>query len=305
MRALLAALCLSLGACATMGPRTTDSAMVSGNFCTQNQLFDARQQDRMLRFAATARDELNEAGADIALISRSGLDLDRLGVIYSHSGIGLRQAGEDRWDVRQLYYACDEGRPRLYDQGLTGFMFGTDKANGARLSIVWLPAQQAQQLHRAAADKTRALRLLAATYSANAYPFSTRYQNCNQWVAEMLAAAFGDLPDDEDLRARAQQWLLRNGYQPDPLELDSYLLKTVASMSPLIHLDDHPEQLRSGLKFQLSLPRSIETFVRQRMPQAQRVELCHDDNRIVIRRGWTPLDAHCTAGPADRLIALN
>ena len=46
---------------------------------------------------------------------------------------------------------------------------------------------EAAVIEQAALDKNQALQLLGATYSANAYAFSQKYQNCNQWVAELLA----------------------------------------------------------------------------------------------------------------------
>ena len=64
------------------------------------------------------------------------------------------------------------------------------------------PAECRSALERAARDNRQALSLLGATYSANAYPFSLQYQNCNQWVAEMLAAAWGALAAATTARAR-------------------------------------------------------------------------------------------------------
>ena len=123
--------------------------------------------------------------------------------------MSLRASSNTPWSVRQLYFACDERRPRLFDQGLAGFVFGTDDPSVGYVSIVWLPRERAAALERAALDNARALRLLAADYSANAYPFSLRYQNCNQWVVELLAPAWGCLDDGEALRTRAQGWLVR------------------------------------------------------------------------------------------------
>ena len=42
----------------------------------------ATQQDRLLRFAAVVKDELERSGRSVALIARSGLDLSRFGVRY-------------------------------------------------------------------------------------------------------------------------------------------------------------------------------------------------------------------------------
>ncbi|HET7548900.1 MAG TPA: DUF2145 domain-containing protein, partial [Usitatibacter sp.] len=166
----------------------------------------ARQEDRLLRFAALIKQQLDASGAKVALIARSGVDLSRFGLRYSHAGVSLKANGNAPWSVRQLYYACDERRSRLYDQGLSGFLFGTDDPDEGYVSIVLPEGAAAATLEHAALDTSLGLHLLAASYSANAYPFSVSYQNCNQWVAELLASAWGALDDGPGLRERAQGW---------------------------------------------------------------------------------------------------
>jgi hypothetical protein len=170
------------------------AASTSQRFCDRPLPLSAQQQDRLLQVAALVRRELEASGDDVALISRSGLNLQRFGIRYSHAGLSLKTNDGVPWSVRQLYYACDERRPRLFDQGLAGFLFGTDDPEVGYVSIVWMPKPQAAEVERAAQDKARALRLISARYSANAYPFSLRYQNCNQWVAELLATAWVRTP---------------------------------------------------------------------------------------------------------------
>ena len=265
----------------------------------------APQQDRLLRVAAIVRQELEGSGQTVALISRSGLDLRRFGVRYSHAGVSLQASDNAPWSVRQLYYACDERRPRLFDQGLAGFLFGTDDPAVGYVSIVLMPRDAAAALERTALDKARALRLLAATYSANAYPFSLRYQNCNQWVMELLATAWGALDDADGLRAHAQAWLADHGYAPPPIEVGSHLLMFAAGFVPWIRFDDHPEDDRFALHFRISMPAAIEAFVRDRVPGAQRIELCHDERQVVFRRGWQPVADGCQPEAGDRVVALD
>lgn len=297
------ALLLALGLCALAGP--SHALSDSLRFCDRTASLSATQQDRLLRFAGVVRDELERSGATVALVSRSGLDLRRFGVRYSHAGVSLRASENAPWSVRQLYYACDERRPRLFDQGLSGFLFGTDDPALGYVSVVLLPPEAAAELERAALDKTRALRLLAARYSANAYPFSVRYQNCNQWLVELLAAAWAPLADGDDLRARAQAWLVDRGYAPSTLELGSHLLMFSAGFVPWISFDDHPEDDRFALRFRVSMPASIEAFVRERLPGARRIELCHDERQVVVRRGWKPLAEGCRPEAGDRVVAFD
>ncbi len=259
----------------------------------------------MLRYAAAVRAELEASGESVALISRTGINLDRLGIRFSHAGIALRDNEDLPWSVRQLYYACDEGRPLLFDQGIAGFLFNSDEPDLGHVSIVLLPAPASAELAQAALDRGLALRLLAARYSANSYPFSERYQNCNQWVIEMLAAAWGQLPDSADLRRRAQTWLVEAGYAPRPLILDSHPMRFAAQFMPLIQFDDHPEDEQLGMTMTVSLPETIETFVRQRLPAARRIEVCHDLERIVIRHGWTPIEPGCQPAAGDRVLRFD
>ncbi len=276
----------------------------SSQFCDRAQPLSASQQDRVLRFTAVVQDALSATGSDAVLISRSGLDLSRFHIRYSHTAIAWKDAS-GAWSARQLYYACDEGRPRLYDQGLAGFVMGIDDTALGYVSIVRLPDAAARALRNAALDTPRALRLLAARYSANAYPFSLRYQNCNQWVMELLAAAWGDLADGDDLRGRAQQWLRAAPYRPEPVDVGSHALIFASSFVPLLHLDDHPEEDRYSLKLRVSLPSTVETFVHQQQPASERVELCHDTHQVVVHSGWTAVADGCRAGAGDRTVPLD
>ncbi len=263
------------------------------------------QQDRLLRLTAVAKQELDASGAALALVARNGTNLQRFGLRYSHAGISLKASRNGAWSVRQLYYACDEGRPRLYDQGLAGFAFGINDADRAQLSLLLLPPEQAATLERAALDDARASRLLAAQYSANAYAFSTAFQNCNQWVMELLAVAWGGLADAPDLRGQAQQWLRSQGFDPAPVDVGSHWLMAAAPFIPLLHLSDHPLDDRISLRLRTSVPASIEGFVRAHVPGAMRIELCHDGQRVVVRRGWDPITDGCVPREGDRVVPFD
>lgn len=289
----------------------------ASQFCDRAQPVTAGQQDRLLRFAAVVREEVAATEGGAVLISRSGLDLSRFRLRYSHAAVAWRNdAGA--WSARQLYYACDEGRPRLYDQGLAGFTMGIDDPSRGYISIVRLPADAADALRRAATDTPRALRLLAASYSANAYAFSVRYQNCNQWVAELLALAWGGLDHagngsngadgtddpDGDLRERAQRWLREASYAPQPVDIDSQALMFASTFVPLVHLDDHPEDDVFAMKLKISLPSTVEHFIQARLPGSERIELCYDRERVVVHHGWTPIAEGCLPGEGDRVVPL-
>src|SRR6185436_16779138 len=87
-------------------------------FCDKQAQLSADQQDKLFRFGSIIKAELDKSGQSMALIARSGLDLSRFGVRYSHAGLSLKASRNTTWSVRQLYYACDEQKPRIYDQGM-------------------------------------------------------------------------------------------------------------------------------------------------------------------------------------------
>ncbi len=261
-------------------------------------------QDRLIQVASVVKDELGRSGHRLALISRSGLALEHLGHRYSHAGVSLRDSAHTPWSVRQLYFACDEQRPRIFDQGLTGFVMGTHDPAEGYISIVLLPPDASVALERAALDDGQAVQLLAANYSANAYAFSARYQNCNQWVAELLASAWQSNPDEARTREQAQQWLRTESYQPSVIKLHWQPLMWVAALLPWLHQDDHPAEDIAQAQFRISMPLSIETFAQARHPQATRIELCYTGDRLVLRRGWEPIADGCQAAEGDEVRTL-
>jgi hypothetical protein len=274
--------------------------------CDPPQPLSAAQQSTLLRFADLIKTELDASGAQLAIVARSGLDLARLGQRYSHAGISLQASTNAPWSVRQLYYACDEGRPRLFDQGLPGFLLGTDSPEVRYLSVLLLPADAAAALEQRAQDNALALQLLGARYSANAHAFSTRYQNCNQWLAELLALSWGGAAvAGPEPRTAAQAWLQAAGYVPTSFPVGNRALLGFVSTLPWLHSDDHPADDLARSVFRVSMPSAIEDFVRARVPGAQRLEFCHSGTRVVLRRGWTPVGEGCEPGDADTVFMLD
>ena len=289
----LTAACLALG---------WNAAAQAGGmmFCDRPAKMTATVQDHVLRFSAVVKDELERSGAAAAVVSRAGLDLERFGLRYSHAGLALKANPNSPWSVRQLYYACDEARPRIFDQGMAGFVLGSEEPSQGHLSLVLLPEAQGAALQAAALDAQLPLSLLAGEYSANAYAYGTRYQNCNQWLVELIASAWGAGPAQ---REQAQRWLRERGYEAEAVNVGRTLV-FAAHFVPLVHVGDHPdEDLRAAI-MRVSMPSSIEHFVRREAPQARRVEFCYNSSHIVIRRGWDAMGPGCEARPGDEVISF-
>lgn len=267
--------------------------------CDVQATLSAAQKDKLLRFSAIVRQELDRSGARLAIVARSGLDLSRFAIRYSHAGISLQRSPEAPWSVRQLYFACDVGRPLIFDQGMAAFLMGTDQPDLGYLSALLLPDDAAAALETAALDKQQALALLGGTYSANAYAFSLATQNCNQWLAELLAAAWGGAAS----RADAQAWLRGAGYAPSVV--DAGWMIGLTAFIPWLARADHPREDLEARRFRVSMPASIDGFVQQRLPRTQRIEFCHDSRRVVMRRGGTPIADGCVPEAGDTVTLLD
>ena len=273
--------------------------------CDPPENLSPGQKDKLFRFGNIVKAELENSGQRVALVARSGLDLARFGVRYSHAGFSLKGSAETPWAVRQLYYACDERLPRLFDQGMLAFVLGTNEPGLGYVSVVLLPPDAAAEVERRALDNHQALQLLGGRYSANAYPFSPQYQNCNQWVVELLAMARARLDDGEQPRERAQAWLKTQGYQPTVFDVGWRPLMWVANFVPWLHDDDHPREDLAQKLYRVSMPASIEAFVQGSLPGAERLEFCHNERQVVIRRGWEPIAEGCVAGERDTVIPFD
>ena len=276
-------------------------------YCDKPPPVSAKQKDRILRTSDAVKAELERSGQSAVLLSRSGLNLRRFQQRYSHAGFSLRSNTEVPWAVRQLYYACDEKRPRIFDQGISGFLLGTDDPNEGYVSAVFLPEAAAAALEQVALDKQQALNLLSPSYSANAYPFSLLYQNCNQWALEVLAAALGAPTSalaTEEARGSAQRWLLEKSYAPSEFRV-SHALQWAGHFVKWVHRDDHPQENVARRRYLVTMPASIETFIRDNLPGATRVEFCHNAQHIVIHRGWDAIADHCTPAGQDTVIKLD
>jgi hypothetical protein len=129
-------------------------------------------------------------------------------------------------------------------------------------------------------------------------------------VLEVLAAAWGAMPvpapvPGEGARAQAQDWLMQRGYLPSVFELGSPGLMWLSALVPWLHSDDHPRDDLDHFVYRVSMPASIEAFVHANVPEATRLEFCHTQHIVVIRRGWEPIAEGCRPDADDTVIALD
>jgi hypothetical protein len=207
---------------------------------------------------------LEASKAQVAMIARVGQDLSKYGLRYSHMAYVWRDHPRGRWLVMHELNQCGTARSSLYDQGLANFFLDDLHAYEA---LVIIPTPQSQARLVAMLKSNKPARMHAGRYNMLSYPFSTDYQNSNQWVLEAYAASASDIP--VDTRARAQDWLRLAGYSPTTLHLPATTRLGARMFSANISFDDHPFNRRAAGRIDTVTVESIQRFVLAREPGAR------------------------------------
>jgi hypothetical protein len=111
-------------------------------------------------------------------------------------------------------------------------------------------------------------------------------------------------PRSEQPRVPAQQWLRAQGFRGSDFRLPARPFTWLTAFSPWLNRDDHPPEHLAQARFEVSMPDSIEAFVKRLHPEAERFEVCHTDRRMVLRQGWTPIADGCVPGEGDEVTPL-
>ena len=230
---------------------------------------DARVVQQALGLAHEAQQALNTSGASVALIARAGQNLSRYGVRYSHLGFVWRDHPKGAWRVTHELNECGTATSEIYDEGLGNF-FLDDLWRMEALIVI--PNTSSQQRLATLFASRGHLVLHEARYNMVAYPFSTQYQNSNQWALEVIAAA-----EARDAiittREQAQQWLKFAGYEPTELKLGAMTRLGARVAKANIAFDDHPGELRWSDRIRTVTVDSVFVFIEKRDPNATRIAL--------------------------------
>jgi hypothetical protein len=217
-----------------------------------------------MNLAEKTRTALDASKAQVALIARVGQDLSKHGLRYSHMAYVWRDHPAGRWIVVHELNQCGTARSALFAQGLANFFLDDLYAYEAQLII---PTPQSQARIAAMLASGTPLQLHKARYNMLAYPFSTDYQNSNQWVLETYAATSSGLGLTN--REQMQAWLRMAGYRPMTIHVAAGQRLGARLFSANISFDDHPFGRRAAGQIDTVSVESVTRFVRAREPEAR------------------------------------
>ena len=169
--------------------------------------------------------KLNQAlrmyGSDVVIVGRMGSDLSDRNfrnprrLQFTHAGFAVYDQEAGQWYFDHLLNTCGGPSSDLYKQSLLQFFQDSPFDYDTRIIV---PTKEVQEKIKFVLDSDLRDNLHHRQYSKIAYPFSTRYQNSNQWLLELIGAA--QILAEEDLhptqinRNNVQHFLHDNGYVP-------------------------------------------------------------------------------------------
>lgn len=256
------------------------SGMAQAGRSCEERAPDARAVQQALGLAYEAQQKLNASGAQVALIARAGQNLSRYGVQYSHFGFVWRDHPKGTWRVTHELNECGTASSEIYDDGLGQFFLDDLWKMEA---VILIPGEPTQRRLAAIFKMRGHLALHDPHYSMVAYPFSTKYQNSNQWALEVIAAA--EARDAVvSTREQAQQWLKFAGFQPTELKLDAIARLGARVTRANVAFDDHPGELRWADRIRTVTVDSVFTFVTDRDTGSTRIEIASVGPRPISAR---------------------
>ena len=206
---------------------------------------------RGMNLAAATAERLDASGAQVVVLARAGQDLSRFGLAWSHFGFAYREGDGPKshwresdkglavWRVVHKLNHCGTASAQLYRQGLGEFFLEQPWRYETAFSA--LSPEVQSRLLPLLRDNDRIDDWHEPHYNMVAYPWSTRYQQSNQWAIETLAGAMDASATD---RRRAQAWLQLRGYEPTTLRIDPLTRLGGRLTKANVAFDDHPNHKR-------------------------------------------------------------
>lgn len=230
---------------------------LAGSDCARREL-TAQQWATATHSALRVVENLERLDQPVALLARSGTDLSKHGIRFSHLGFVLRDHVDGRWTVVHLLNECGTDRSRIYSEGLINFF--ADHLYRQDSHLMWLQPEQAERV-LTLLDRSPLQALHQSRYNIIANPFSRRYQNSTAWVLENLAAS--SLENTEINRRSAQLAFARQGFEPSTIRI-SYGKRLLGGLfSANTDFTDHPLGARLAGNYDVVSVDAILQWLRQ------------------------------------------
>jgi hypothetical protein len=204
---------------------------------------------------------LNETKPTVALLARVGSDVSEYNMHYTHLGFVLKDPSNTnpnnpKWGVIQLLNASGTNTSRIYEEGLINFLLD----NLFKLDVkIIIPTPDIQKKLATVLTSNKVISFHNKNYSMIAYPFSTKYQQSNQWVLELLASALFGATD----RTTAQEYLKTTAYTPTLIPISGFSKLGAYLFKKNVRFDDHPDHEAVARKYSVVTVDSVINYLKK------------------------------------------
>lgn len=212
---------------------------------------------------------------EVVIAARGGQDLSRYGLRHSHLAFLLRNEAGD-WEVLHLLNRCRSDHSTLYREGLVNLLGESSLSTDLRVGIP-TPAVRVALKSLLAAPADRAHALHQPRYSMLAYPGGSDYQNSNQWVLEVTAAAIAQAADSTRLSNRPQTlaWLKQHDFQPSRLHIGIGKRLGARFFAENVAVTDHPASERISGNYSVVTVESVFDFLHRQRALERELAIPH------------------------------
>jgi hypothetical protein len=232
---------------------------MAGQACAEKPA-TAEGSAKSAKLSAQVREMLDGQRHSFALVARAGVDLSEFGLRHSHVGVAWRDHPRGRWYTFHLLNRCGTGQSELIEQSLEDFYNVELHDYEALIAAPSFPMQiRLQKAFFSPVAQT----LHEREYNMIAHPFSTKYQNSNQWVLEVIASALAPTGYVSS-RLSAQDWLKENGFVPSMIPIGASKRAGARLFSPHVRFSDHTDEEWQAQRYAVVSVDSVIAFVRSR-----------------------------------------
>lgn len=224
---------------------------------------------RSAQLSARVLDALEQRQLSFALVARVGVDLSEFGLRYSHVGVAWRDHPRGRWFTFHLLNRCGTGQSELIEQSLDDF-FKVELHSYQALIVA--PSFPLQVRLQKAFFSPLARQLHEQEYNMISHPFSTKFQNSNQWVLEVMSTALAS-PGTISSRQTAQDWLREKGFAPSIIPISIGKRAGARVFSPHVRFTDHSSEEFSAGRYAVVGVDSVISFLKSQSPGVTEIEL--------------------------------
>jgi hypothetical protein len=231
----------------------------SGQACAEKPA-TAEGSAKSARLSTQVREMLDGQKHSFALVARAGVDLSEFGLRHSHVGVAWRDHPRGRWYTFHLLNRCGTSQSELIEQSLEDFYNVEQHDYEALIAAPSFPMQIRLQK---AFFSPIAQTLHEREYNMIAHPFSTKYQNSNQWVLEVMASALAPV-GHVGSRLSAQEWLKDNGFAPSVIPIGAGKRAGARLFSPHVRFSDHTDEEWQAQRYSVVSVDSVIAFIKAR-----------------------------------------